>query len=305
MSRRAWLGSAAALMLPRRGVLFADSPDDAIAAVLARGKEVGLGPFQTSRSARFVAVGDSNETFREEALKLCEAVLRDARKQFSSVLVEIKPPATEMVVVILGSKQSYALFNGEKLDEAGEGHYDLDGNRLVIFDAREKGKNAKRNADGSRFNTFTLVHELMHQILFNGGVLDRTSDVPKAISEGLATYGELWREKTPRIGQINRPRLQVLADPKHADAWIPLRSLLAGDHLFDQEATEQVAYAEAWLLVYTMLKDRKRVLRDYLNLIRERKTSVERINDAERVFGAPLERLDTVLSDKARVLFEG
>ena len=31
----------------------------------------------------------------------------------------------------------------------------------------------------------------------------------------------------------------------------------------------------------------------------------ERINDAERVFGAPLERLDTVLSDKARVLFEG
>ena len=305
MSRRLWLkGGAVFALAPRRFVL-ADDPAAAISAVEARGKEIGLPPFQTSRSAHFVAIGDSADSFRQEALKLCEAVLRDAQSQLARVLVEVKPPATELVLVILGSKRSYAHFNGEPLEEAGEGHYDLETNRLVIFDSREKGRNAKRKTEASRYNTFTLVHELMHQIVFNGGVLSRTCDVPKAISEGFATYGELWREKAPKIGQENRPRLQVLADPKHVEDWIPIRRLIAEDQLFDQEATEQMAYAEAWLLVYTMLKSHPKAMRDYLQRIRERKPNAERVNDAEAAFGAPLERLDMVLSNKARRLIEG
>ena len=303
--RRFCLMGAATLAIFRHRLSFAENPADELAAVLAQGKGVGLAPFQTSRSAHFAAIGDSSESFRQEALKLCDAVLRDAQEQLATVLVEVKPPPAEMIVVILGSRRSYALFNGERIEEAGEGHYDLEANRLVIFDSREVGRKATRNPDASRLNTFTLVHELMHQIMFNSDAFSRLGDVPKVISEGFATYGELWREKVPKIGQVNRPRLQVLADPKHIDDWIPVRQLIAEDHLFDKEATEQMAYAEAWLLAYTILKSQPRRMRDYLSLIRGRKTAVERINDAEEAFGAPLERLDTILSNKARRLVEG
>ncbi len=46
-----------------------------------------------------------------------------------------------------------------------------------------------RNAS-TRVNTFTLVHEAIHQLTYNTGLLDRQADVPVAISEGLATFGE-------------------------------------------------------------------------------------------------------------------
>jgi hypothetical protein len=56
------------------------------------------------------------------------------------------------------------------------------------------------------------------------------------------------------VGATNRPRLEVLIEARNdALPWIPLAKLFADDNLFDKEETEQLAYAEAWLLVHYLL----------------------------------------------------
>src|SRR5262249_39391736 len=90
----------------------------------------------------------------------------------------------------------------------------------------------------------------------NTGLLSQAGDVPACISEGLATYLELWRrgDRSP-LGATNRPRLAVLMDAKAENVpWIPIADLFGDDARFDQPATEQLAYAESWLLVHYLLK---------------------------------------------------
>ena len=62
-----------------------------------------------------------------------------------------------------------------------------------------------------RLNLFTLVHEIAHQLSFNTGLFQRTRVPPLCLSEGLATYVELWQPDVKNaIGGVNRPRLQAL-----------------------------------------------------------------------------------------------
>ena len=104
-------------------------------------------------------------------------------------------------------------------------------------------------------NLFTLVHETAHQLSFNTGMLNRQADLPVCVSEGLATYVELWRPGVKNaIGGVNRPRME---DLRKSDDWIPIGDLLADDTAFG-EKTEHLAYAESWLLVHYLLRSRSR-----------------------------------------------
>ena len=71
-------------------------------------------------------------------------------------------------------------------------------------------------------NLFTLVHETVHLLSFNTGLLARNKDVPACIAEGLATYAELWRTKGKgKMGAPNVPRLKALLDTGNGAAtWI-------------------------------------------------------------------------------------
>ena len=97
------------------------------------------------------------------------------------------------------------------------GHYELDTNRLVIFDFRPGG-GPPAGANPKRINTFTLIHEATHQLTFNTGLLDRQGDVPVAVSEGLAMYAELGHDGRSVLGMINRPRLEVVFNKKDASS---------------------------------------------------------------------------------------
>jgi hypothetical protein len=80
-------------------------------------------------------------------------------------------------------------------------------------------------------------------------------DIPVAISEGLATYAELWappRDRTA-FGKVNHARLDVLDRAE----WIPISRLLADDGVFDDAKTTDVAYAESWLVVHDLLRQPK------------------------------------------------
>jgi hypothetical protein len=263
LSRRDWIARALAGIAGLRlaaAPAFAIQPDGGpdegkeIAQVQALALKAGLRPFAENRTANFIGLGDADAVYSRTALAICEALAKDFLPHFRDRGFKLSLPPHRMTVITLKDDASYRAFAGNKPDETVGGHYDPDTNRLVVFDFRDKQEELGENAE--RVNLFTLVHETVHMLSFNTGMLERKQDVPACIAEGLATYAELWRTKgRNKIGTLNRPRLQALLDAGNgAPTWIPIDKLLTDDRVFDDEKTEQMAYAESWLLANHLLK---------------------------------------------------
>lgn len=270
---------------------------DALEAIRDKGRAAKLGPFEVSETEMFRGIGDAPAAFRDEALGVCEAVAADYRKHFTQKGFEVATPKEKMLIVVLSSPGAYAAFEAEPgIAEAIGGHFDLEDNWQVTFDFRPRGAGATASAE--RINTFTLVHETIHQLTYNTGLLDRANDIPLAISEGLATYGETWRPRhRGEIGQANRDRLAGLRRAR----WIPIAKLLAEDGLLEAEETRDAAYAESWLLAHAFLKDSARVpkFRAYLDALRKKPDPKKREEVAREHLG-DLDRLDHELRLQAR-----
>lgn len=299
LSRRAWLaGLAISLTASARG------GDDEKAgpgsrrdleAVRDRARAVGLGPLRVTETEHYQGIGDAPDVFRKDALKLCEGLFDDYFKHFRGLGFAVKEPEGRLTVVVLADARGFRSFLGADPGEEVGGIYDLDTNRLVIFDNRAAG-----NARGARANTVSLIHEATHQLTFNTGLLDREADVPLAIIEGLGIYGESRRPSgRPGIGARNLDRLPVLARAIQGEGLMPLEELL-DDKVFDNPALVQLAYAESWLLVYDLLHSRGRRprFRAYLDAIRRRRDPGHRLDDARRHLG-DLELLDRELRELA------
>ncbi len=196
---------------------------------------------------------------------------------------------------------------GDNPGAAVGGHYEPDTNRLVVFDFRAadgkaEGDPAVENPE--RVNLFALIHEGIHMLSYNTGLLGRQMDVPACISEGLATYGELWWPKGKwKIGAINGPRVKAIVDPQGGDGkWIPIAELLTGDALFNKPDMEQLAYGEAWVLVHYLLQRGPKQLpkfRAYLSKIPAPVDAARRLKVAEAELGS-LKALDEDLKRHAK-----
>lgn len=291
ITRRSWLLGALA------STAFGVAPlqgNPKLEAIRARGKKAGMEGFDDSESARYRAIGDAPKGFRAAALDICEAVATDYRKHFTNKGFEIAEPADKLTVVVLMGPRSYAMFEGIFIDEALGGHFDLNENRLVTFDFRGPGVNRK-DAVPEQDNTLQLVHETIHQLTFNTGLLDLKADTPLCVSEGLATYGETWRPRRKgEIGSKNLRRLLGLnLSGKQGLGWIPLPTLLDSDGPFQDKKTEQLAYAESWMFAYKMLREPARTakFRAYLAALRDKPDPKKRLDVAEDSLG-DLDKLD-------------
>jgi hypothetical protein len=304
-TRRGWLKAAAgggAIALGRP-VLGADTDAEA-AEIEVQARKAGLGPFRSTTTERYFGIGDATDDHRNQALKWASALADTYLQVFQEKGFHVAFPPHHLTVLTLKDKASYIAFGGDPATVAG-GHYNLETNRLVIFDFRGNN-NLPKGANLERINGIALSHEAMHQLTFNTGLLERQGDVPAAVSEGLGMYAELWRPGGRSIlGMINRLRLQVLVD--RAKIWIPLDNLLTKDNLFDDPANRQLAYAESWVLVYYLLRNPGALpkFRAYLDAIRPRRDATQRLADARAHLG-DLERLNTTLrTDAKRLIQEG
>lgn len=302
-TRRGWIissllgvsGLSAAGREPDRETL-----DDAseVAEIQARARRAGLAPFGSTSTEHYLGIGDAPDDYRNRALEISKAIGDAFQKHFQGKGFDLSFPGRRLTVITLAGRDSYAAFLGEDPGPVVGGHYDLDTNRLVIFDFRADDR--RRVPGAEQINTFTLIHEAIHQLCFNTGLLDRQGDVPLCLSEGLATYGELSRPAgrsafRSAFGQVNRPRLKVLGRGRDRE-WIGLDELLTDDGLLRAEATEQRAYAQSWLLVHWLLTDPESLpkFRDYLSALHKRRDPSRRIEDAEARLG-DLDRLGQAL----------
>ncbi len=265
------------------------------------GKERGFAAFDRTFRSPFIATGNAHEVFRRDALKICV----DLGKAFTLFLhargFDVKlPDKPTLILVILASRVDYFKFTNIPEEQAKKeededraivgGAYDPKNNLFITFDFRKSSRDLAISA--ARVNTMTLVHEATHMICFNSGLLDRTHDIPTCIGEGLAVYTEAWDpfRKGP-FGGVNIYRLQVLADA----SWIPLERLFDDDEVFHKAETEQLAYAQSWLLMQHYMHDRRTAtkLREYLDLLRAQRERAKRVDDAALHLGnlTTLERI--------------
>ena len=297
MTRRQWLiGSALGTIALGSATRGEGADETETEAIRAAALKAGLKPFRAVETEHYLGIGDAPDAFRDQALKICKELAAVYQKHFPEKGFAVTFPARRLTVVTLKDRDSYAAFVGEAPGEDVGGHYDVDRNRLVVFDNRPR--QADLAARSERINTFTLVHEALHQLTYNTGLLDPRGDVPVALSEGLAMYGELWQPgRRADLGGVNRPRLKVIIDHfANAGEWRPVESVLTDDDLFSDGATQQLAYAEAWALVHYHLKTRAKLpkVRAYLDATRPRRDARHRLDDAKAHLG-PLDALDAEL----------
>lgn len=311
-SRRRWilqvsttLGLAAA-GLPGRALAAGQSAaageDERIAKIVEKAKDAGIAPFGVSRTAHFLGLGDAPDGFRDEALDVCEKLARVFLKQLRDRGFEIDYPAERMIVVVLKDATSYGAFvGGVPMLNVG-GHFDMDADRLVVFDFR--GDDAPGAA---RTNTFALAHETTHLLSYHTGLLTLSKDPGKCVGEGVAAYFEMWRPTgNAAVGRVNQPRLDSIrkAARQEGAEWIDTARLLTTDALFDDEKRAQQAYGQAWLMMYHLLSSRSlwpKVVEWFGDL---RAGSADRVATLEKNLG-PIAKLDDNLRRLGRELVRG
>lgn len=296
LSRRRWLAGAVAA-LPVFGhpdwlwaaqdkqAASAASEKDEIAQVDALAKKAGLAPFAHSRKEHFLGLGDAPQSFCDAALGISESLSVAFLAYFRERGFTLALPKRPMTVITLKDDASYRAFIGDDPGANVGGHYDLDSNRLVVFDNRPRRE--EFNANPERINLITLVHETSHMLAYNTGLLSRTAQVPDWVSEGLAIYVELWQRKpkTP-IGTVHRPWLMSLHQAKKPGAtWIPVADLVAGDDRIWDPKTQELAYAESWLLVHYLMKEQLPKFRAYLAAVNKAPQGTKRVDLFEKHFG--------------------
>jgi len=280
-----------------------DTEADKIAQVQAAAKKAGLGPFRSGPSEHFLGLGDAPDPFRERALNICEELAKVFLKYFGGRGFKLALPEGRLTVITLKDDRSFQAFIGADPGDDVGGHYDLETNQLVVFDFRDKKANLPANA--TRVNLFSLIHETAHLLCFNTGLLSRKADVPVCVSEGLATFVEMWQPKQKTLGAINRARLQALVEASDGPKrWIPIAELLADDDRVQDPKSHQLAYAESWLLAHYLIRTLTQLpkFRAYLSgLPADGESAEKRMKNAEGQLGS-LAKLDRDLQRHANSL---
>jgi hypothetical protein len=248
------------------------------------------------QTQQYQAVGDVSDSFMKMTLDDCENLARGYLAYYQERGFDVKRPPRRLTLVMFRDERPYHEFArrfARGVSVYTWGFYSTTENWLVLFDFRnvplvEKGAGQK--------NLTTLAHEGTHQLTFNTGLLNRRGDVPRAVAEGIALYGETRSPKKPAApGQINTTRLDDLAHIQRREKWISATDLLTDDAATFGNTLDRtlLAYAEAWVLVYYLMQTPIRLpqFQAYLKTISKRTNKDHRYDDAEKHFG-DLERLD-------------
>jgi hypothetical protein len=291
LRRRDWLRCSALSLIAfgliernGRGATGDDAESPRLDALSKRLADAGVAPVNVHRTERYAGIGNASERFSRSALALCEALARDFLEHFTNRGFQVERVAGRLLVVLLADTADFAKFLGEAIDPAVRGVYDLQEDWLVMCDSRGSG-----GALEERANSVTLFHEATHQLCFDAGLLRRDADLPLAITEGLATYGEVRRpDGRTRIGAINEERLAVLGEiARRGGSLFSVEDLIKRDELLEGPDTRQQAYAQSWLLVHMMMRSREdaRRFRAYLTAVGMRGDASERIADVRAHLG--------------------
>jgi len=266
--------------------------------------------FKTHGTAHFLIAYNTSDVYAQWCGALYERLYVAFYNFFERRGAKLREPRWPLVAIIFADRDALVRFSRAKLGESANGvigYYDLETNDMVMCDltGADLGATRVRASSAAQINRLlsqpraaqnvaAIVHEAAHQIAFNCGLMERWSDVPMWLSEGVAVYFEtpdLGRRQGWRaVGAVNRSRLAELK-PRLArwDAKT-FAALIAGDDRFADADTARFAYAESWAITYALLERRPKEFVAYMQTVATGKplndaTPVERLRAFQAAFG--------------------
>jgi hypothetical protein len=289
-----------------------------------------LAPMTRLDSKHFLAISNAADEYTEERLYNCETIYALFFDHFRKKGFKVREPGARLMVAVFDSQSGFEAYLGRSMSAATTGVYHPPSNRLVVYDYAQNRSFVANKKQGEQLvgqirstldrqrisgqfshfaqtrradaNIGTIMHEVAHQLSFNGGLLNREGDVPLWLAEGLACYCEAtvngsWQG----IGEPNPERVNTLAGPARGQGtFIPLRSMLVGDGWL-RRATDVrqvlLGYAQCWALFRMLMEQNPRALRSYQALVYPRRTPDHRLADWAQVFGTDLASFENQFHD--------
>lgn len=227
-----------------------------------------MGQGDVTRTQHFVICSAASPRYTD----FCGQLLERVAAQFPATLKKagIQLPALPqgMAVMIFATSadlQSFAKKQHPEVDFSDTpGYYSVTHNQ-ILFSADMDDRNARTNSEISRTLKRTpriietMVHETVHLLQYNSGLMNRFAANPTWLAEGMAVYFEpaslrsslLWN----RAGDTNQLHLEGLkAAARGPEFKLPLQTLLTDDQTFANSNTVRSAYAESWAITWTLMK---------------------------------------------------
>lgn len=243
----------------------ADPDLDALRAVLP-------GDRREARSAHLVLLHGGDEARASERLAVGERVVGTFVLSMTALGFEPRLPAERLIAVEFDDHDAYAAFLRAEgaapfLDTTGYFHPTR---RVVVtFDLERTPPTspARRRLAGLDLAAVALgtaTHETVHQLILATGICPEMEAFPRWLHEGLAMQfeaapGGVW-------SGFHAVQPIRLADWRAATGRHSLRALIRDEGL--DRGYQRVRYAEAWALVYYLIRDRPAEFTALLDLLR-------------------------------------
>lgn len=246
--------------------------------------------------------------------QFCGQLLERVVEQFPVTLkkagVELEPIPSGLSVLIFMSSADLQAFARQQHPEVDftdtPGYYSVTHNQ-ILFSADYDDPTARSNSEIARSlrksprTVETMVHETVHLLQYNSGLMNRFAANPTWLAEGMAVFFEpsssrssmLWS----RAGDINSLHLEGLkVAAAVSDFELPFETLLTDDQAFARTDSVRSAYAESWAITWTLIKRHPEA---YGRLLKAQKalpplvavSAADRVLQVERALGMTLEEL--------------
>ncbi len=251
---------------------------------------------------RNVALARSLRVPIEESPQRLEVVLLDRFEQFAEYAqgVGFVPENTRGFYDERKNRSTFFnAFNDPQVEE-----FNLKVDQLEAREGPHSGQVRKLrryvNRHARSYLRAAMRHELSHQVQFNCGLLRRGADTPVWLAEGLACLFEPTGGSGPRSQAINQVRLRRFHEVAEKNELMGIRELLNARPLQEDELEQADRfYAQAWALVYYLVRYRGRLMATYLEMIRSRVPGQETSDEEEiAVFEQVFREIDQRMDDR-------
>ena len=226
--------------------------------------------YEISKTEHFVVIHPKGGTaFWAEPFQKHYEQLKD---YFTTNGFKMTEPEFPMVAIVLRSRKEFdlQLKKEDTFDKSILGYYSKKSNRITTYapSGLRLTPTGAQQTKGWLESSPTVVHEVAHQIAFNGGLHNRFSSVPKWISEGLATLCETrgvynFRSAPSIESRVNKTRLKSFRKFRDQGKTSgKLLELIQDDRLFSTDP--ELAYAVAWAISFYLNENRQAKYFDFL-----------------------------------------
>lgn len=277
--------------------------------------------FSVHKTDHFLICSDASEVYTQFCGRLVEKVHLEFSQFFRATKVVSTPDHSSLPVIIFRRPESFQTFAAQQHPNTDftnvPGYYSVRDNLMLISALPADGQFQSlgalvRELRGSPRQVETIVHEVVHLLAFNTGLQVRYADNPLWFSEGLAVYFEhasgssnsVWS----RPGGPNRIHLPGFRAATDSGTFrLPLSSLISSDAAFQSTAQLADAYAEAWAVVYHLVRHQRTAFDAYAEKLSQRQplqaaSSDDRIQELLNATNGDLQKLEAdVIRSIARV----